>query len=198
VEPHSRTEPTSYRSWNPTGGGATICPVPGATPGPTTSERAIRNPGTDLRTAVGGAIRAARMRAGLSLDQLARRSDGRYQPSSLGGYERGERAISVVRFCELARLLGVPPDQLLGDALSRASPQGRREVTIEIGDLPDSEVGRQTAAYVHTVRSSRDDYLSNVVTLRAGDLQVIADATGLEVRTLLSRLGDAVRRVGSD
>jgi transcriptional regulator with XRE-family HTH domain len=138
------------------------------------------------------------LRTGLSLDQLARRSDGRFQPSSLGGYERGERAISVVRFCELARLLGVPPDHLLGDALSRSSPQGRHEVMIDVGDLPDSEAGRQAAAYAHRVRSARGDYLSSVVTLRAGDLQVIADASGLEVRALLSRLGGAVRRVGSD
>jgi transcriptional regulator with XRE-family HTH domain len=137
------------------------------------------------------------MRAGLSLDQLSRRSDGRYQPSSLGSYERGERAISVVRFCELALLLGVSPDQLLGDALSRSWPQGRREVMIDVGELPYSEAGRQTAAYAHRVRSARDDYLSSVVTLRAGDLQVIADASGLEVRALLSQLGAAVRRVGS-
>jgi transcriptional regulator with XRE-family HTH domain len=147
---------------------------------------------------VGASLRDARVRAGLSLQQLARRSGDRYRPSSLGGYERGERAISVLRFCELAQLLGVPADELLGEALARSAPQGHRELMIDLSDLPDSEAGRQAAAYAHRVRSRRGDYLSNVVTLRAGDLQVIADATGLEVPALLSSLKAAVRRVGPD
>ena len=147
-------------------------------------------------SAVGASLRDARVRAGLSLHELARLSDGRYSPSSLGGYERGERAISVIRFCELAGLLGVQADQLLGHALDRVVPEGRREVVLELTELPDSEVGRRTAAHAHRVKSSRSDYLSTVVTLRAGDLQVIADASGLDVPSLLSSLGDAVRRVG--
>jgi hypothetical protein len=46
------------------------------------------------------------------------------------------------------------------------------------------------------VKERRSDYLSTIVTLRAGDLQVIADASGLDVPTLLSSLGEAVKRVG--
>jgi transcriptional regulator with XRE-family HTH domain len=145
---------------------------------------------------VGAALREARVRAGLSLNDVARRSGGRYRPSSLGGYERGERAISVIRFCDLARLLGVPPDQLLGRALDIASRDGRREVVLELADLPDSEPGRQAAAFAHRMKSSRGDYLSTIVTLRAGDLEVIADASGLDVPRLLASLGPAVRRVG--
>jgi transcriptional regulator with XRE-family HTH domain len=150
-----------------------------------------------LTRATGASLRDARRRAGLSLHELSLRSEGRYSPSSLGGYERGERAISVVRFCDLARLLGVPADQLLGDALDRISADERREVVIELTDLPDSEAGRLTAAHAHHVKERRGDYLSTVVTLRSGDLQVIADASGLDVPTLLSSLGGAVRRVGS-
>lgn len=149
-----------------------------------------------LTSAMGASIRDARVRAGFSLHELARRSEGGYSPSSLGGYERGERAISVIRFCDLARLLGVPADQLLGRALDRVMGPERREVMLELTDLPDSEVGRQTAAHAHHVKERRSDYLSTVVTLRAGDLQVIADASGLDVPTLLSSLGEAVKRVG--
>jgi hypothetical protein len=103
----------------------------------------------------------------------------------------------VVRFCDLARLLGVPADQLLGNALDRVESEERREVVIELTDLPDSETGRLTAAHAHRVKERRRDYLSTVVTLRSGDLQVIADASGLDVPALLSSLGGAVRRVGS-
>jgi hypothetical protein len=102
----------------------------------------------------------------------------------------------VIRFCDLARLLGAPPDQLLGRALAVASSEGRREVVIELADLPDTEPGRQAAAFAHRMKSSRGDYLSTIVTLRAGDLQVIADASGLDVPRLLSSLGQAVKRVG--
>ena len=149
-----------------------------------------------LGSAVGASLRDARLRAGLSLTAVARRSGGSLQPSSLGGYERGERAISVIRFLRSARLLGAPPDQLLGKALDIASGEGRREVVLELADLPDGKPGRQAAAFAHRMKSSRGDYLSTIVTLRAGDLQVIADASGLDVPRLLSSLGSAVRRVG--
>jgi hypothetical protein len=102
----------------------------------------------------------------------------------------------VIRFCDLGRLLGASPDQLLGKALDIAAIEGRREVVLELADLPDSEPGRQAAAFAHRMKSSRGDYLSTIVTLRAGDLQVIADASGLDVSRLLSSLGSAVRRVG--
>jgi hypothetical protein len=80
--------------------------------------------------------------------------------------------------------------------MTKHVPGGYREVLLDLGDLPDSDAGRQAAAHAHHVRSMRGDYLSNVVTLRAGDLQVIAGATGLEVPALLSALETAVRRVG--
>lgn len=152
----------------------------------------------DLRNAVGASLRVARLRAGLSLEQLARRSGGRHRPSSLGGYERGERAISLVRFCDLAELLGVPPDQLLGEALSQADPEAQREVQLDLGVLPDSDAGRQVARYAHDVKSMRGDFRSNVVTLRAGDLRVIAHASGLPMPRLLSSLGSAIRRLGPE
>lgn len=102
----------------------------------------------------------------------------------------------MIRFCELARVLGISPDQLLGRALDFMSGDGRREVVLELADLPDTDAGRQAAAFAHRMKSSRGDYLSTIVTLRAGDLQVIADASGLDVPHLLTSLGPAVRRVG--
>jgi transcriptional regulator with XRE-family HTH domain len=149
-----------------------------------------------LTSAVGATLRLARLRAGLSLNQLAARSGGRYRPSSIGGYERGERAISLIRFCELVGLLGVPPDRLLREALARVFPREHSEVLIDLGELPDSDIARQVATYAHEVRSMRGDYRSDVVTLRAGDLQVVAQTSGLRVPQVISALGPAVRRVG--
>jgi nucleoside-diphosphate-sugar epimerase len=51
----------------------------------------------------------------ISLDNLATR--GRFKPSSLGGYEKGERNISLELFREVADLYGMPADQLLAEVL---------------------------------------------------------------------------------
>jgi transcriptional regulator with XRE-family HTH domain len=149
-----------------------------------------------LTNAVGASLRAARLDAGFSLEQLARRSGGRYKPSSLGGYERGERTISIPRFCDLAELLGVPADQLLSRALRYLDPEKHGEVMIDLGRLPDSAAGRRVAEYAHTVKSMRGDFLSDVLTLRAGDLRVIARTSAMPMRRLVSNLGQAIRRVG--
>jgi transcriptional regulator with XRE-family HTH domain len=162
-----------------------------------TSEAAISKSGArGLTTAVGATLRAARLQAGLSLEQLARRSGGRYKPSSLGGYERGERTLSVPRFCDLAELVGMPADQMLAHALRNLDPEHYREVVIDLRRLPDSTGGRQVARYAHQIQAMRSDFLADVLTLRAGDLRVIARTSGLPVRRLLSSLGRAVRRVG--
>jgi transcriptional regulator with XRE-family HTH domain len=150
----------------------------------------------ELGTAVGAAIRAARLESGMSLEELSRRSQGRYKPSSLGGYERGERAITLSRFCDLAYLLGRRPDQLLGRALATVEPEQDREILIDLSELPDSGPGREVARYVHDVKSMRGDYRSNVITLRSGDLRVIAVASGLPIRRLLTSLGSAILRLG--
>jgi Helix-turn-helix len=149
-----------------------------------------------LTIAVGASLRAARLQAGLSLEQLARRSGGRYKPSSLGGYERGERTLSVPRFCDLAELMGVPADQLLSRAMGRLDPEQHNEVLVDLRRLPDTTGGREVARYAHEIKSMRSDFLSDVVTLRAGDLRVIAHSTGVPIRRLISDLGRAIRRTG--
>lgn len=162
------------------------------------AERAVTIDGSridELRIAAGASLRTARLRARLSLQQLSRRSGGRFRPSSLGGYERGERAISLERFCELARLLGVPADQLLTDVLLRSGSPGHRTIVLDLTVLPGSHAGGVAAEHANQVRSRRGDFLSSVVTLRAGDLERIAAASGLEVAMLLSSLEPAVIRV---
>ena len=58
-------------------------------------------------------LRAVRRRLRLSLREVSERSQGEFQPSVLGAYERGDRAISVARLVRLAELYGVPVDALL-------------------------------------------------------------------------------------
>jgi hypothetical protein len=54
------------------------------------------------------------------------------------------------------------------------------------------------AEFVHKVKAQRGDYLSDVITLRSGDLHSLALASGLNPQTLVARLAPALREaVGS-
>jgi transcriptional regulator with XRE-family HTH domain len=151
---------------------------------------------SDLDRALGEAIRRARTERGLSLRRLAAACGGAFKPSSLGGYERGERSLSMDRFVRLAETLGVPPERLLSDALGRASKDGRPQVTLDTGLLPSNQTGNATAAFAHEVRSRRNDLRSAVITLRSGDLDTIARSLDLPLAETLRQLAPAAR-VGS-
>jgi hypothetical protein len=132
----------------------------------------------------------------LTLRDVMERSRGYFKPSVLGGYERGERRVPLDRFWMLASLYGKPADRLLAEALQRLHPMGRREVVIDLNRLafiPDSE-GRSIAEFIHVVRTERGDYLSGVITLRSGDVEVLALRSGKSTESLLRSLGPALVR----
>jgi transcriptional regulator with XRE-family HTH domain len=81
-----------------------------------------------FRSATGRALRRARLRAGLTLRGVRETSGGRFTPSAIGGYERGERALSLDRFCDLALLYDIPPERLLSQILDLWRPQPHRRV----------------------------------------------------------------------
>jgi transcriptional regulator with XRE-family HTH domain len=123
------------------------------------------------------------------------RSGGKFKPSVIGGYERGERSVSLARFCELATFYGVPPDRLLGEVMAELAPEARGEVVIDVNKLTLilGDQGRTVAEYVHRVKMQRGDYLTDVITLRSGDLEALSLATGEAPATLLRKLRPALR-----
>lgn len=84
-----------------------------------------------LRT-VGEELRRARRDAGLALRDLNQRSGHEFKASAVGGYERGERSISLDRFCRLAALYGVTPDSLLARVVARIGVTSADDVVIDI------------------------------------------------------------------
>lgn len=140
-------------------------------------------------------LRGARRAAGMSIRQVVVRSGGRFKASVLGAYERGERAISLVRFWELAGIYGIPADRLLGLILGTMSPQGRAEIVIDLtrlAQVPGLE-GRMLAEFVHQVRSQRADYQAEVITLRSGDLEQLSLASHQNTTSLVRKLRPALR-----
>lgn len=65
----------------------------------------------DMRKLVGRNVKDARLKAGLSQEQLAERSG--FSQQYLSGLERGQRNPTVVTLFELAQALGVQPVDLL-------------------------------------------------------------------------------------
>lgn len=113
----------------------------------------------------------------------------------LGAYERGERSISLGRFCELAQTYGVPADRLLAEVFARLDPGGRQEVAIDLNllTLIPGEEGKVVAEFVHRLKSQRGDYMTDVITLRAGDIEAISLASSQTPNTLLRTIQPALR-----
>jgi transcriptional regulator with XRE-family HTH domain len=145
--------------------------------------------------AVGAVLRRARRARGLTLRDVEERSKTAFKASVLGGYERGERSISLGRFWELAGIYGLPADRLLAEAAEILQPLGRQEVVIDLTRLSllaEPARGR-VAGFAHEIRAKRGDYLSDIVTLRSGDLEPISYELGIRPPTLLRRLDPALR-----
>lgn len=85
-------------------------------------------------TVAGEVLREIRMGRGLSLRQVTVRSGGRFKPSSVASYERGERQISLERLFALLDVYGVAPERAVAAVahrLERRATSGSAEGGIE-------------------------------------------------------------------
>jgi transcriptional regulator with XRE-family HTH domain len=154
---------------------------------------------------VGEALRRARRARGLTFRAVRDRSGGRFKPSTLGGYERGERSISLERFCDLAEAYAESPDVLLAEVLqsvrtedldaARSEDEGP-ELVIDLNriSLIDNEERGAVETFVRDVQAHRGDFEMEALTLRSGDLEVIASSSGMDEETLLEKLRPALRK----
>jgi transcriptional regulator with XRE-family HTH domain len=67
----------------------------------------------DFAAAAGTVLREIRTGRSLSLRQVTVRSGGRFKPSSIASYERGERQISLERLFALAHVYGVAAERIV-------------------------------------------------------------------------------------
>ena len=93
----------------------------------------------DFAAAAGTVLREIRTGRSLSLRQVTVRSGGRFKPSSIASYERGERQISLERLFALADVYGVAAERIVAaiahrlEALrgeGRAANGGGRDVVV--------------------------------------------------------------------
>lgn len=131
-----------------------------------------------LALEIGRAIRRARLDRDMTLRELADSSAGRFPPTSLAGYERGERTISVVRFCEICRLLDVQPDRVLREITRNVYEDEEAVIDLtklELLDTPESEL---IAGFIKQVLVQRGEREVETIALRAGDVEVLASVAG--------------------
>jgi len=145
---------------------------------------------------VGKRLRTIRRQKGLSLHDVQNLSDTEFKASVLGAYERGERAISVLRQPQQAELYEVPADQLLA---SGRPPAARRDTnapgfTVDLERLATVEGGEAAVLrrLVQRLQVQRQDFNGKVLTVRSDDMRLLATILGREPADLelfFERLG---------
>jgi transcriptional regulator with XRE-family HTH domain len=93
-------------------------------------------------------LRQVRTGRSLSLRQVTVRSGGRFKPSSVASYERGERQISLERLFALAEVYGVAPERIvaaIAHRMEEAQPGGRAAGAETQDVLVVDQFGRSTA-----------------------------------------------------
>lgn len=149
-------------------------------------------PRDELLVETGRALRDARLARGLTLRDVGTRSNGLFKPTAVAGYERAERAISLERFCDLARLYGMAPERLLLQILWRMA--GGPEPSIDrtkVEELPVEEAD-VVGDFLQKVRRLRGDADDEVIRVRIQDLEVLATVSGHQLGEFLDHIEPAL------
>ena len=145
----------------------------------------------------GRVLRRARLSRGMTLRDVGARSEGAFKATAVAGYERGERAISLARFCELSAVYEIRAPRLLGEIMRQA--EGRAVVMVDLARLEQLQgrEARAVAEFIRQVRTLRGDS-GTAVAIRSGDLAVIATAAGSKEDRLLERIAPAIESPDSN
>jgi transcriptional regulator with XRE-family HTH domain len=145
-----------------------------------------------LAEETGAALRRARQARKLTLRDAVRASSGAFKVSTLASYERAERTLPIERFFRLAFLYNISPVRLLADVLRRV--EGRPSVRIDVRRV--RSIGGVEAGildgFIRNVFILRNQDVADTISLREGDLEVLATATGRRVHEFLDAIGPAL------
>jgi transcriptional regulator with XRE-family HTH domain len=146
-----------------------------------------------LAREIGAVLRLARRARGLTLRNVSSLSSGTFKPSSLASYERGERTLSVERFLLLADLYDIPSARLIAEISRRA--EGRPPIVVDVrtAHAIDGVEGAVLAEFVHEVIALRRQPASEEISLRDGDLEVLATASGSRAEQFMEAVEPALR-----
>lgn len=146
----------------------------------------------DYSLRVGRRLRSIRKQKALSMHEVEASSGGEFRASVIGAYERGERAISVIRLSRLAALYGVPVDQLLPtdvvalDTVVDISDIDRARAAnspiiidlVALAAMPGAEA-ETLRRYVSRIQVERQDFNGRILSVRRGDLRALGAILGI-------------------
>jgi transcriptional regulator with XRE-family HTH domain len=158
---------------------------------------------------IGKTLRAVRRRQRLSLAQVAARSGNEFKASSLGAYERGDRAISVSRLQRLAAVYGVSPEVLMQPERNDVLMRPARNDVIDLVRLENQELSglvldlsrfrasddprlMAVMKFATAIRSIRTQPTTSVIVVRRSDAAFIASLLGCDPVDLDQQLRSAV------
>ncbi len=120
---------------------------------------------------VGQRLRSVRRIRGLSLEDVERKSGGRWSASAVGAYERGFRNLSLPRARDLALFYDVPMGVLLGEEDPADAAQSRLVLDlVSLQAVPEAE---SVLRYLRSIILERGDFNGRVLTIRRDDLRAI-------------------------
>lgn len=144
---------------------------------------------------VGERLRRVRADKGLSLQEVERRSQGRWKAAVVGSYERGDRNISATRLLELAEFYGVAAVDVLPGETAPPRAAGGLVLDLErVAALGDGWRGLRR--YCETIQQQRGDYNRRVLSVRGEDLRALAVIQERTVEELIADLAAAGALVG--
>jgi transcriptional regulator with XRE-family HTH domain len=163
----------------------------------------VVDPAPNYSIRVGERLRQVRKELRLSLQAVEANSNQEFKASVLGAYERGERAISVLRLQRLATFYGVPVDRLLPPVTEITTEDGDSNITIDLrtiaaeaaeasgGSAGGSDLIARYLSVVRTRRRTGD----GPVNLRNEDLQTLSLLLGVSIEEVRRRVTDVVAAI---
>jgi len=145
----------------------------------------------DYSVRVGERLRAIRLQRGMSLQDVARTTEGEFKAAVLGAYERGERSLSLPRLKRLAWHYEVPVSQLLPEEDTYiVMPAAVGGVTIDLKRIEalDDETANVVDRFLQRIRVQRQDFNGRVLTIRASDVAMLAMMLDVSDADLVGRL----------
>ena len=143
---------------------------------------------THFSVEVGRRLRAIRRARRMSLDEVERRSGGRWSASAIGAYERGSRNLSLPRLRELAEFYDIPMSALLGEESRSDTGVRTGRLVVDLDAMDKVEAAEPAFRYLQSILMERRDFEGAAMAVRNDDVRALAAIMQVAEEELYDRL----------
>lgn len=154
------------------------------------------NPDSATIESISARLRSIRNARGWSLSDVESISEGKVKAVVLGSYERGTRSLSVRRALQIAEIYNIPISSLFSDKSATPAPTKER-VVLDLRAISRKFENSQNqyfnryealARFTGSLVQARQDWNGEVLSMREGDVAILALILNLEASDLLQWL----------